>query len=91
MIEPKKSVGDLAAVIEAVDKQLAEDIPAITRVTFERLKSEGVSEYDAKVMIGSVFAREIRRIVLGAKRLNLKRYAENLKRLSADSWNNNGW
>lgn len=86
MVDSEKPDVRFTAVFEAVDMQLEDNRPPITRVTFERLKSEGVSEVDAKLMIGAAFADEIRKIVKGANRMDLRRYTENLKRLPAISW-----
>jgi hypothetical protein len=44
--------------LEVVENQLASNTPPETRQTYERLMREGVSEDDAKSLIGSVVAVE---------------------------------
>jgi hypothetical protein len=48
-----------AAVLEAVENQLAGNNPLETRKTYERLIREGHSEEDAKKLIGCVIAAEM--------------------------------
>jgi hypothetical protein len=48
-----------AAILEAVENQLADNDPPETRKTYERLIREGRSEKDAKKLIGCVVVAEI--------------------------------
>lgn len=47
-----------ATILEAVDTQLRDGTPPITRTTLERLKNEGHSEAEAKRLIGAALVAE---------------------------------
>lgn len=47
-----------AAYLEAVENQLRDNTPPEARQTFDRLRREGFSEEDAKLLLGSVIAAE---------------------------------
>lgn len=79
-----------AAILEAVDTQLRDNSPPITRLTLERLKKEGKSEMEAKRLIGAVLAVEIYHVLKSGKPFDLSRYTENLNRLPAMPWEQKG-
>jgi hypothetical protein len=67
--------------LEAVETQLHDNNPPETRQTFERLRAEGISEKDAKVLIGSVIAVETYEIMKSGKPFDHTRFVRNLDRL----------
>jgi hypothetical protein len=75
-----------AALLEAVDMQLEGNRPPFVRSAFERLKGEGFSEIDAKLLIGAAFTYELWRIKRGAIRMDMNSYKEHLKLLPTISW-----
>lgn len=75
-----------AVYIEAVETQLRDNNPPETRQTFDRLRSEGVSEKDAKLLIGSVIAVETYEIMKSGTSFNHKRFVRNLNRLPDQSF-----
>jgi hypothetical protein len=70
-----------AVYLEAVEAQLRENNPPETRQTFDRLRSEGVSEKDAKILIGSVIAVETYEVMKSQQPFNHERFVRNLNRL----------
>ena len=70
-----------AAYLEVVDTQLRDNNPPETRQTFDRLRSEGVNEKDAKILIGSVIAVETYEILKTESPFNRERFIRNLNRL----------
>ena len=70
-----------AAILEAVENQIANDNPPETRLTYARLLREGISEDDAKVLIGSVVAVEIFEVVNRREPFNQERFVKALNRL----------
>ena len=70
-----------AVYLEAVETQLRENNPPETRQTLDRLRSAGVSEKDAKILIGSVIAVETYEVVKSEKPFNHERFVRNLNRL----------
>lgn len=70
-----------AAILEAVENQITNDNPPETRLTYERLLREGISEDDAKVLIGSVVAVEIFEVVNRREPFNQERFVKALNRL----------
>ncbi len=79
-----------ATILQAVDTQLRDDTPPITRTTLERLKNEGHSEAEAKRLIGAALAAEIYEIMKSAKPFDLVRYTRNLNRLPTMPWEQEG-
>lgn len=70
-----------AALMEMVDRRIAESDPPETRETFERLLAEGYSPEHARRMIGLVVALEMTRGMLHRKPFNEKAFIESLRRL----------
>jgi hypothetical protein len=72
------------AILEVIENQLKADDPPETRITFQRLLSEGFSEEDAKIYIGQAVFLEIYCIHKDKKEFNLKRYVRNLLALPGE-------
>ena len=77
--EPRKDV-ILAAVMEAVEKQILDEDPAETKQTLERLVTEGFSEEASLKLIGQAACVEIWSTMQGG-RYDEERYIRNLKDL----------
>jgi hypothetical protein len=73
-----------AAYMEVVENQLRDNDPPETRTTYERLKSEGFSELDAKKLIAQAIVAETFWIMKKKEMFNLKRFIKNLNRLPAE-------
>jgi hypothetical protein len=68
-----------AAILEVVENQNAN--PPETRQTYERLMHAGISEDDAKSLIGSVVAVEIFEVLKRQEPFNPERFTQALNRL----------
>ncbi len=67
--------------LEVVDNQLRDNNPPETRVTFDRLRSEGFNETEAKVLIASAIAFETFQVMKSGAPFNHDRFVHNLNRL----------
>ena len=72
------------AFMEVVENQIRDGDPPETRETLERLKSEGVSEEDARLYIGHAVCVEVWDIMKNKKEFNMARFVRNLKALPAE-------
>ena len=70
-----------AALMEMVNRQIAESDPPETRETFERLLAEGYSPEHARRMIGLVLALEMTRGMISRSPFDEKSFVEGLRRL----------
>ena len=70
-----------AAFMEVVENQIRDGDPPETRETLERLKSEGVSDDDARIYIGQAVCIEVWDILKNKKEFNMERFLHNLKNL----------
>jgi hypothetical protein len=70
-----------AALMQTVDRQIAENDPPETRETFERLFAQGYSPEYIRRMIGFLIARENLEEMFQGTPFNRGRYVENLLRL----------
>lgn len=70
-----------AAVMEMVNRQIAEEDPPETRETVERLLAEGYSPEYVRRMIGLVLARGLMHSMLSGKPFDVRGYVETLRRL----------
>jgi hypothetical protein len=70
-----------AAFMEVVDNQIASNDPPETRETLHRLKSEGISEEDARLYIGQAVCIEVWDIMKNKREFNRGRFVRNLKNL----------
>jgi len=75
-----------AAYLEAVENQLRDNNPPETRQTLERLRTEGISEQDAKLLIASVIAAETFEIMRSSTKFDHERFVRNLNRLPDQSF-----
>jgi hypothetical protein len=75
-----------AAYLEIVENQLRANDPPETRQTYERLRTEGISEKDAKTLIASVIAYETYEILHNGTAFNEGRFIRNLNRLPEQSF-----
>lgn len=75
-----------AAYLDAVENQLRDNDPPETRQTLDRLRKEGHSEEDAKVLIASVIAAETYWIMKSGSAFNHERFLRNLQRLPDQSF-----
>jgi hypothetical protein len=75
-----------ATYLEIVENQLRDNNPPETRKTFDRLLAAGISEHDAKLLIGSAIAAETYYIMKYKDSFNLARFIENLNKLPDQSF-----
>lgn len=73
-----------AAILEAVENQLASGEPPETKETLERLMREGLSRPDAEVLLGQAVAVEIYCVLKEKKPFNRERFVRNLHNLPAE-------
>jgi hypothetical protein len=73
-----------AAYMEVVENQLRDNDPPETRITYNRLKSEGFSELDTKKLIAQAIVAETFWIMKKKEMFNLTRFIKNLNRLPAE-------
>jgi hypothetical protein len=73
-----------AAYMEVVENQLRDNDPPETQTTYDRLKSEGFSELDAKKLIAQAIVAETFWIMKKKEMFNLTRFIKNLNRLPAE-------
>jgi len=70
-----------AAILEAVENQIANNTPPETHQTYKRLLQEGHSKDSAKKLIAGVVAVEIFEVVSRQEPFNHKRFVNALNRL----------
>ena len=75
-----------AVYFEAVETQLRDNNSPETRHTFSRIRAEGISEKDAKLLIASVIAVETYETMKSGTPFNNDRFVRNLKRLPNQSF-----
>ena len=73
-----------ATILETVDNQLASGDPPETSETLARLKREGFSDEDARVLLGQAVAVEIYCVLKEKKPFNRERFVRNLRNLPAE-------
>jgi len=73
-----------AVFMEVVENQIRNGDPPETRETLERLKSDGVSEDDARLYIGQAVCIEVWDALHNKKEFNMERFVRNLKALPAE-------
>ena len=74
------------AIFEAIENQLRDNDPPITKVTFERLKAEGYSQQETMKLIGCAFSSEISDMMNSRESYDEKRYSKYLKTLPVLPW-----
>jgi len=75
-----------AAILEVVDNQLRQLDPPETKETYDRLRAEGISDDEAKRLLGCVVATEIFEVLKRGQPFDPARYASALARLPKMSW-----
>ncbi len=70
-----------AAFMEVVDNQIRDNDPPETRETLNRLVSEGMTQEDARLLIGQAVCVEVWCILTHKKEFNRERFVRNLKNL----------
>ena len=73
-----------AMFLEVVENQIRDNDPPETRATLARLKSQGISEEDAKLYIGQAVCVEVWDIMKNKTGFNIQRYIRNLKNLPSE-------
>jgi hypothetical protein len=68
-------------ILQVVENQLRGNNPPETKETFNRLLKDGVSENEAKRLIGCVVASEIFEVLKRREPFDLKRFVDALNRL----------
>ena len=69
------------AFMEVVDNQIRDNDPPETRETLDRLRSQGISEHDARSYIGQAVCVEVWDILKNKRVFNRERFVRNLKKL----------
>ncbi len=69
------------AFMEIVENQIRDNDPPESRETLGRLKSEGISEDDAKLYIGQAVCIEVWDIMRNKGEFKMSRFLRNLKAL----------
>lgn len=70
--------------MEVVENQIRDNEPPETQETLERLKSEGISEDDAKLCIGQAVCIEVWDIMRNKGEFDMARFLRNLKALPSE-------
>lgn len=61
-------------ILDVVDKQIREDSPPQTREALERLTAQGIGDEDARHLIGSAVAAEMRAVVAEGRPFSKERF-----------------
>jgi len=69
------------AILEVVDNQIAANAPPATKQTLDRLLSQGLSEVEAKELIGAVVVSEAFKVLQAQEPYDEKRFVEALNKL----------
>lgn len=70
-----------ASILEVVDNQMRDNQPPETRETYDRLRKEGLSQIEARRLIGCALTVEIYDVLKHKTEFNPQRYRKNLERL----------
>ncbi len=79
MVKPNKALNH--AILEVVDNQIRSLNPPATKETFNRLVGEGVTESEARCLIGCIVASEIFDTLRHNQPYNEERYVSAFKKL----------
>ena len=74
------------AVFTAIENQLRDNNPPITRETYDRLLADGFSKKEAMELIGFCLANEISEIMNSKQPFSEERYSLNLRNLPDLPW-----
>lgn len=72
--------------MEVIDSQIRDNNPPETKQTLDRLISEGISEKEAKNLIGCVVISEIFDVLKNKEEYNEQRYIAALNKLPIRPW-----
>ena len=72
--------------LEIIDNQIRDNNPPETKETLDRLISEGISEKEAKDLIGCVVISEIFDVLKNKEEFNEERYIAALDKLPDQPW-----
>lgn len=84
-MEPKSDIAR-DAIFEAIENQIRDNNPPITKETLNRLIAEGYSKDEAMKLIGFSLANEISEIMNDNQPFNEERYSQNLRNLPDLPW-----
>lgn len=84
-MEPESDIAR-DAIFEAIENQIRDNNPPITKETFDRLLAEGYSKNEAMKLIGFSLANEISEIMNNSQPFDEERYSQNLRNLPALPW-----
>ncbi len=68
-------------LLETVENQLTANDPPETKKTLDRLISQGITEYESKILIAQAVSVEIFDVLKNQHEFNIDRYLKNLKQL----------
>ena len=75
-----------AAILEAVDNQLRDLNPPETKETYDRLVASGISDKEARRLIGVALSSEMFEMLKYKKNYSSERYIGNLRKLPKLPW-----
>lgn len=75
-----------AAMLQMVDNQLRDLEPPETKETYDRLRSEGHSDKEARRLIAAVLSSEMFTMLKEQKEYNHQRYVRMLRKLPKMPW-----
>lgn len=75
-----------AAIFEAIENQMRDNNPPITKETFNRLIADGHTKNETMKLIGSCLANEISEIMNSNRPFSEERYSQNLRNLPDLPW-----
>jgi len=84
-MEPESDIAR-DAIFEAIENQIKDNNPPITKETLNRLIAEGYSKNEAMKLIGFSLANEISEIMNNNQLFNEERYSQNLRNLPDLPW-----
>jgi len=84
-MEPESDIAR-DAIFEAIENQIRDSSPPITKETLNRLIAEGYSKNEAMKLIGFSLANEISEIMNNNQLFNEERYSQNLRNLPDLPW-----
>lgn len=68
-------------IFEIVDKQLLDNTPPEVRITYDRLLSDGYTEFTTRQLLGQCVIMELHDVMISQKPFNEVRYVSNLRNL----------
>lgn len=75
-----------AAILEAVDNQLRDLNPPETKETYDRLMASGISDTEARRLIGVALSSEMFQMLKYKKNYSPERYITSLRKLPQLPW-----